>query len=203
MAIFSSKPQAASAPPKASRAVTLTAEERAALAILERSVDAGLPHVAAMIEAGKALAEIRDRQLYRAAAPTFALYCRDRFTLTTRRAAQLIQFAGIQALVEEIVGEDAPTLTERAARPLTGLADEDRREAIQEAAADGMTPAAIAKAATRRKKSKRPPRPVRFKVPGATVVIEINRKGAASGVTIEAALRAAIEALRMQESKAA
>lgn len=174
----------------------LTADERAALQRLERVVEAGLPHISAMIDAGKALAEIRDRQLFRALAPSFALYLRDRWELTGRRAAQLIQFAGIQAAVDEIMGDAAPQLTERAARPLAGLSDEDRREAIIEAAAEGMTPAAVGKAASRRKKSKRPPRPVRLKVPGGIVTVEVNRKGVSAGATVEAMLTAAIEAIR-------
>lgn len=192
MALFTSKPAASPmAKPSA-----LTADERAALHRLERVVEAGLPHISAMIEAGKALAEIRDRQLFRASASSFALYLRDRWELTGRRAAQLIQFAGIQAAVDEIMGDAAPQLTERAARPLAGLSDEDRREAIIEAAAEGMTPAAVGKAASRRKKSKRPPRPVRLKVPGGIVTVEVNRKGVSAGTTVEAMLTAAIEAIR-------
>jgi hypothetical protein len=207
MALFTqSKPAPASSAKAAAAAASkasLTADERALLGRLEAAVEAGLPHVSAMIEAGKALHEIRERQLYRGTASSFAVYLRDRWSLTPRRATQLVQFAGLQAVVEEILGDAAPQLTERAVRPLSGLTDEDAREAIREAAADGMTPAAIAKAAAKKRRSKRPPRPVRFKVPGATVVIEINRKGAAAGVTVEAALVAALEAIRRDSSKAA
>lgn len=203
MAIFSTKPATTptskAAAPAASKAATLTADERALLGRLEAAVEAGLPHVSAMVEAGKALAEIRDRQLYRATAATFAVYLKDRYGLTPRRATQLIQFAGLHADVAEIVGEDAAaTITERAVRPLSGLADEDRRDAIREAAADGLAPAAIAKAASKRRRSKRPPRPVRLKVPGGIVVVEINRKGMAAGATVEAILAAAVEAVRRE-----
>lgn len=182
---------------------TLTPAEKAALVELERTVEAALPHVQAMIDCGKALAEIRDRQLYRSSASSFALYVRDRFGLTARRASQLVQFAGLTAVVEEIVGEAAPTLTERAVRPLAGLADEDAREAIREAAANGMTPAAIATSAAKRRKSKRPPRPVRLKVPGGIVVVGINRKGQATGVTVEALLTAALEAVQARSAEKA
>lgn len=196
MAIFSTK--AAAVKPKAP---SLSADEARRLTILEAAVEAGLPHVKAMVDAGKALAEIRDRELYRAQAATFAGYLHDRWGMTPRRACQVIQFAGIVAVVEEIVGDDAPTLTERAVRPLAGLDADDMRDAIVEAAADGMTPAAITKAASKRRKkrgSSRPPRPVRLKLPGGIVIVEINRKGAATGATVEALLAAAVEAVRRQ-----
>lgn len=196
MALFSSTKSAAA------KAASLTPDEAALLGRLEESVEAGLPHVRAMIEAGKALAEIRDRQLYRCTSSTWPLYLRDRFGLTGRRANQMIVFAGLAAEVEEIVGSDAPVLTERAVRPLAGLADDDRREAIVEAAANGMTPAAIRKSAAKRRKSKRPPRPVRLRLPGGTVVIEINRKGAAAGVSVEEILAAALESVRQAAAAA-
>ena len=91
------------------------------------------------------MAEIRDRELHRASAPSFEAYIRNRFGLTGRRANQMIQFAGVATEVAEIVG-DGVEITERAARPLAGLDDEDRKAAIIEAAADGLTPAAIEKA---------------------------------------------------------
>lgn len=196
MALFT-QPKAA----KAAKAGVLTPDEEALLGRLEEAVEAGLPHIKAMIEAGKALAEIRDRQLYRRTAATWPLYLRDRFALTGRRANQMIVFAGLVAEVEEIVG-GTPELTERAVRPLAGLADDDRREAIVEAAADGLTPAAIRKSVAKRKKSKRPPRPVRLRLPGGIVVVEINRKGASAGVSVEELLAAALESVRRDAAAA-
>lgn len=197
MALFT-QPKAA----KAAKAGVLTPDEEALLGRLEEAVEAGLPHIKAMIEAGKALAEIRDRQLYRRTAATWPLYLRDRFALTGRRANQMIVFAGLVAEVEVIVGEEVPDLTERAVRPLAGLADDDRREAIVEAAADGLTPAAIRKSVAKRKKSKRPPRPVRLRLPGGIVVVEINRKGASAGVSVEELLAAALESVRRDAAAA-
>lgn len=197
MALFT-QPKAA----KAAKAGVLTPDEEALLGRLEEAVEAGLPHIKAMIEAGKALAEIRDRQLYRRTSATWPLYLRDRFALTGRRANQMIVFAGLVAEVEVIVGEEVPDLTERAVRPLAGLADDDRREAIVEAAANGLTPAAIRKSVAKRKKSKRPPRPVRLRLPGGIVVVEINRKGASAGVSVEELLAAALESVRRDAAAA-
>ena len=189
---------------------TLTDNERAILSRLEEAVDDVLAAIPAMIAAGKALGEIRAKQLYRDQAKTWQAYCDLRFKMTLRRADQLIAFAGLSAAIEEVseeTGTAVPVLSERALRPLTGLADDDARDALRDAAADGgLTPRSIARAAGARKakgKKLQTPRPVRLRLPGGTVIIEVNRKGGATGVTVEALLSAAIEAVRRGRSEAA
>lgn len=169
----------------------LTAEEQLALARLEAKVSAGIGSVMAMIEAGKALAEIRRRQLYRATAASWDAYVESKFQTTRRRADQIIAFAGVHDVLEE-TGTRVPGLSEKAARPLAGLPADELKAVVAEAAEEGeVTPATLRKAALRRKgKAKaKVPRPRRFKVPGAVVVVTFNRK--ATGSVIEA-LSAAI-----------
>lgn len=62
----------------------LTEEEQRDRLYLERRVER------AVFEAGKALAELRDRRLYRSTHRTFEEYCRDRFGYTHRRVNYLI-----------------------------------------------------------------------------------------------------------------
>lgn len=184
----------------------LTAEDRATLARLERQVDAGIAYVDAMIGAGKALATIRDRQLYREAASTWEAYVDTRFRMSKRRADQMIAFAGVSEALSEM-GTAVPKLSERAVRPLVGLDQEQLKAVVAEAAEGGeLTPASIRKAASRRKgkaKAAKAPRPRRFKVPGATVQITFNRKSNGSVLeALEAAMRQA-EALIEAQSDAA
>lgn len=188
---------------------TLTPDELAALTRLEAAVEAGVSATLTVIEAGKALAEIRDRQLHRDSAATWEDYVQNRFRITRRRADQLVAFAGLKATldaVSEKTGTRVPVLSEKAARPLVGLAADTISEIVTEAAEspEGVTAGSIRKAAGRRKsKAKvRVPRPVRFKVPGGIVVIEINAKGVKAGITVEAALQAAVEAARRQAEAA-
>jgi hypothetical protein len=182
---------------KAPQADTLSAIEAARLAKLESAIEAGVNAVQAVHEAGKALAEVRDRQLYRQSFTTFSDYVLQRWQLTDRRASQLIAFAGLRAALEETGTVVPETLTERAARPLTGLDPADAAEALAEAAgsADGITAGSIAKAAAKRKKKAgkaKVQKPVRFKVPGAIVIVQFNRKASGSAAeALEAALRQA------------
>ncbi len=180
---------------------TLTDSERTILARLESAVDEALPAVSQMIAAGKALHEIKSRQLYRDSAATWPDYVTNRFRMSARRADQLVVFAGLTAAIEEVSqesGTTVPLLSERAVRPLAGLAAEDAKDAIREAVADGgLTPRTIAKVAAARKGKSRKtaiPRPVRLRVPGGIVTIEVNKAGVASGATIATLLTAAIEA---------
>lgn len=174
---------------------TLTADERAALAKLEFAVQAGVSATMAVIEAGKALAEIRQRQLYRDSAASWDAYVTDRFRITRRRADQLVAFAGVKAALDE-TGTAVPELSEGAARPLVGLTPQAMAEVVAEAAGspEGVTAGSIRKAASKRKKAGKAKarRPVRFRVPGATVVIEWNRKASGTAAdALAAALRQA------------
>ena len=180
---------------------TLTVNERTILARLELAVDEAVDAISRMIEAGKALSEIKLRQYYRDQARTWPDYVTTRFKMTARRADQIIVFAGLTATIEAVseeTGTPVPVLSERAVRPLAGLAEDDLKGAIREAAADGgLTPRSIGKAASSRKAKTRKasiPRPVRLRVPGGIVTVEVNRAGLAAGATIETLLTAAIEA---------
>lgn len=180
------------------KAATLTADEQRQLARLEAQVDAGIGSVNVMIDAGKALATIRDRQLHRASAATWDEYVHARFKMTKRRADQLVSFAGVTDALQKM-GTVVPEISERAARPLAGMDSDTVLKVIEDAANDpnGVTPASIRKAASRRKpKAAKAPRPVRLKVPGAIVVVTLNAKAAKSGIDIEAALVAALDAHR-------
>lgn len=185
---------------------TLTENERHQLQRLEAAVEAGVKAALVMIDAGKALAEIKARQLYRDTSATWEKYVSDRFRISPRRADQLVQFAGVSETIKAVsseIGTAVPVLGERAVRPLVGLAPETVAEVIAEAAGTpaGVTPATIRKAAAKRKATKaKVRRPVRVKVPGAVVMISWNRK--ASGTAVEA-LEAAIRQLRAAETEAA
>ncbi len=181
---------------------TLTEAERVTLSRLEATVDAGVTASLAVLEAGKALGEIRTRQLYRDAG-NWDQYVETRFRISRRRADQMIAFAAVKATLEE-TGTRVPEISEKAARPLVGLSPDTITEIVTEAAAspEGVTAGTIRKAASKRKaKAKvRVPRPVRLKVPGAIVEIAVNAKGVQSGVTVEAALLAALESVRKAEA---
>jgi hypothetical protein len=184
---------------------TLTEAERIALSRLEATVAAGVTASNAVLEAGKALNEIRSRQLYRDAG-TWEQYVESRFRISRRRADQMVSYAGVKAALDE-TGTRVPEMSEKAARPLVGLSSDTITEIVTEAAGspEGVTAGSIRKAASRRKaKAKvRVPRPVRLKVPGAVVEIAFNAKGAASGFSVEAALQAALDAARRQAAEAA
>jgi hypothetical protein len=180
----------------------LNDRDRADFARLNEAVGRAAKAAKAVAEGGRALKAIRDRQLYRHVAGSWEQYLA-LHGLTRRRADQLVGAAGVLEAVEAVseeLGTTVPSLSERAIRPLVGLSQEEAVEAVAEAASSpsGITPASIRKAAGRRKKTKaaKAPRPRRFRVPGAIVVVQLNAKAAAAGVDVEAALLAAVEAVR-------
>ncbi|MBW4458254.1 MAG: hypothetical protein KME55_39855 [Nostoc indistinguendum CM1-VF10] len=124
----------------------LTEQEISDRLLLERKVER------AFFEAGKALAELRDRKLYRSTHKTFEEYCKQRFGYTRIAASYKIAAAtvmdnlltnGLQK--EEIATDELQTpkmLTnglqilpnnERLVRPLASLEPEVQREAWQKA----------------------------------------------------------------------
>jgi hypothetical protein len=111
---------------------TLTPAETTDLARLERRIEAG---IAIFDSVGRALAEVRDRRLYRATHRDFEAYCQERWSFTRQRAAQLIGAAAVATNVSTTGLQ--PPATERQARPLAGLAAEAQAAAwakAQEAA---------------------------------------------------------------------
>ena len=189
---------------------TLTFEERKEFDRLDQAVAMGSKAAKVVIEAGRALGTIRDKQLFRDVADTWETYL-ERHGLTRRRADQMVAAATTWDAVSETVsrktGTAVPTLSENAIRPLISMGTEAAADAVIEAAgtAEGITPASIRQAAARRKpKTAKVPRPRRFKVAGAIVSVTFNRKGTGSAIdALTAALRQAEDDLVRQASEAA
>jgi hypothetical protein len=95
----------------------LSSDELATKADLVAVVDRT---IASFIECGTALAEIRDRRLYRDEHPTFEAFVLDRWAISARRARQLMASA---AVVASLPSGTAVPLTERHARELMPLRD--------------------------------------------------------------------------------
>jgi hypothetical protein len=103
----------------------LTPEEEIDRLHLERKVER------AFYEAGKALAEIRARQLYRSTHRTFEEYARDRFGFSRRHPYYLMDAASV---VDNLLEKCEPMVhilptSERQVRPLTQLDPKVQREA--------------------------------------------------------------------------
>ncbi|MDZ8069950.1 MAG: hypothetical protein RMY64_30805 [Nostoc sp. DedQUE08] len=102
----------------------LTEEEQSDRLHLERRVER------AFFEAGKALAELRDRRLYRSTHKTFEEYCRDRFGHSRRQSYLLMDAAVVfDNLMEKCDPLDhiLPT-NERQVRPMTKLEPQQQQE---------------------------------------------------------------------------
>ena len=181
----------------------LTSAERVELQQCVETVRRGFR---SFMEAGAALDKIRTRQLYRESHRSFEEFAESEFNLSGRRLHQLIESV---RFVESLktVSPNAPLPTvEAAVRPLAGLSPVDQveayQEAVQVAGGQAPTPRQVREAAEKRratKPGKRLPRPVRFKVPGAIVVVTPNK----SFDTVEAALRAALAQLESTKREAA
>jgi hypothetical protein len=127
----------------------LTEEEQRDRLHLERRVER------AFFEAGKALAELRDRRLYRSTHSTFEEYCKDRFGFERRHPYRLIEAAGVvdnlikmcPIWTQNEIEDDPPTVhsdqvqilptSEGQVRPMTKLEPQQQQEvwqtAVQEA----------------------------------------------------------------------
>ena len=115
----------------------LTPEEQSSRFLLERQVER------AFYNAGKALQQLQDRQLYRSTHQTFAEYCRERFGFQRRHLYQLIEAAQVfDNLLATALGQDPkrranspqilPT-SEYQVRSLTKLEPAQQREVWQQA----------------------------------------------------------------------
>ena len=133
--------------------VAITLQESGDLVRLEKIVAQGLQ---TFVEVGEALAEIRDRRLYRIEHATFADYCKVKWRMSDRRARQLMGASEIVAGISKS-GTTVPK-TERQARPLTKLPPGQRAEAWQEAvkASPNGTPTAKAVATIVAKRTETP-----------------------------------------------
>ncbi|MBE9210636.1 hypothetical protein IQ244_29865 [Nostoc sp. LEGE 06077] len=106
----------------------LTEQEQSDRLHLERKVER------AFFEAGKALAELRDRKLYRSTHSTFEEYCKDRFGYNRSRSYQLIDAAIVVDNLHKCpqIVDILPT-AEGQVRPLTKLETEQQQEVWQAA----------------------------------------------------------------------
>lgn len=116
----------------------LSDDEYADLERLETVVSKGL---ATFVEVGSALAEIRDRRLYRDTHPTFALYCEQQWEMGKSQAYRLIDAAEVVAEMSPIGDEPIPA-TESQARALKTVAPDQRADVMREASEDGPATAA-------------------------------------------------------------
>lgn len=111
----------------------LSDAEYADLERLETVVSKGLT---SFVEVGSALAEIRDRRLYRDTHQTFALYCEQQWELGKSQAYRLIDAAEVVAEMSPIGDTPIPT-TESQARVLKDVAPDERAAVMDEASKDG------------------------------------------------------------------
>lgn len=200
-------------PFSSSKGSTMTAAERKEFEKLDMMVAEGVRATKAVLDAGRALATIRDRQLFRDMASSWEAYL-ETHGLSRRRADQLVAAAtALDAAAEAVqskLGTVVPgfdEITERTARQLVGMDADDAADAVIEAAGttDGLTPKTLKAAAARRKKTKAPKvaKPQRFKVAGAIVQVVFNRKGTGSAIdALSAALRQAEADLERQAEAA-
>jgi len=196
-----------------SKDTTMTATERKEFERLDMMVAEGVRATKAVLDAGRALATIRDRQLYRDTTSSWEAYL-ETHGLSRRRADQLVAAAtALDAAAEAVQSKTGTTvpgfdgITERTARQLVGMDADDAADAVIEAAGttEGLTPKTLKAAAARRKKTKAPKvaKPRRFKVAGAIVQVVFNRKGTGSAIdALSAALRQAEADLERQAEAA-
>jgi hypothetical protein len=117
----------------------LTEEEHRDRLHLERRVER------AFFEAGKALAELRDRRLYRSTHKTFEDYCRDRFGHSRQKSNYLIAAADVYENLTTICCQNLPPedlttnrsqilpTSEGQVRPITKLEPQEQWEVWQQA----------------------------------------------------------------------
>jgi hypothetical protein len=133
-------------------------------------------------EAGRSLHLLKSRELWRDTHDSWQLYVEQTFQISARRAHQLYEFSQFSDAVADFIGTSgtAVTLSERALRPLADVPPEQIQETIAEAVAESgggePTPAAIRKAAAKRKvkgkrRKERPAKPFTVRVAGAKVTI--------------------------------
>lgn len=122
------------------------------LASYEAVIEQGMQSFDDTLEVGRALARIRDEQLYKATHKTFSLYCESRWSISRRRAYQLIDAA---ALAENLCTtvHKLPTC-ERQIRPLSKLPESEQQiawiEALEIAGRGTVTAMHVQQAVNRR-----------------------------------------------------
>lgn len=122
--------------------------EQKRLQELEGIIEDGLQ---SFVATGMALAEIREKRLYKDEFSTFEQYCRKRWGLSRPYADQLISAQKVVAELETTaIGSEMPR-NERQVRPLTKLRTKEKRaeawESAVKAAGNGNPSAAVVQAA--------------------------------------------------------
>lgn len=175
---------------------TLTYAEMQEFERLDAAVMMAVKAATVVEQGAAALTRIRDGQLWRDVANSWDDYL-TRHSISVRRANQIIHAFKIKNDFSKKTGTVVPELSERSVRTLAGMTTDEAVETLSIAAADveGITPASIRRAVDKKKsKGVKVPRSVRVPVPGAIVIIEWNRKGAATGFDeIEAMKKAIIQ----------
>ncbi len=169
------------------------------LGALERLCKVIERHISTYTEAGAALKEIRDRELYKATHRNFEDFCHQRWKMDRSHAYRLIAASEV-ALNLSPTG-DTPE-SERLARPLTRLPAADQNDAWlhakQLAGDDPVRPEHVAKAVSKRRLTKKKPdraKPIRLRVPGGSIVIQPTRAFTTTAEVLRQAL-AQIESKR-------
>jgi len=110
--------------------IPLTSSEKRRKQELETIVKAGLQE---FLRVGQALAEIRNRRLYRTEFQTFEQYVRAKFGLARSSADQLIRSASTAQCLLDAGAELPPGTTESVIRPISALPDDaDLKSAVWE-----------------------------------------------------------------------
>lgn len=131
----------------------ISLEESRRLVELEEVIEKG---VSTFIAVGEALAEIRDKRLYRVTHGTFEEYCREEWNMTRMQASNLITGAAVAQNVNNCLQGGPRPGRESHVRPLKSLPAEKQPEAWAKAveSANGSQPtakqveAAVAEVAT-------------------------------------------------------
>jgi hypothetical protein len=199
MGIFDSVKTAFAAAP----ASTLTAAEVSRYHTLKQTIRDGIK---AWHKAAAALAEIRERQLYRDSHPTFKAFCEHEIGLTDHRVRQMLDAATIWEEVSRHIptGSTIPATPpmEQSVKELKALPPEERPAAY--AAAAALEADAAGKPATPKPRTVRrvveashakagrrgKPKPITIRVPGASVTIRWNSKGTGDAAAALAAAAA-------------
>ena len=122
----------------------LTTKESARLIELERTIKSTS---GAFVACGKALAEIRDSKLYRVRFRTFEAYCESKWKMSSRHALRLMQSA--ELVTHGSQNESQVPQNERQLREISKVPTERRKEVLHRASLNGLTAAAIKKAAAK------------------------------------------------------
>lgn len=182
---------------------------------LERLVGIVERGMGAWAQAGTALRTLKEKQLWRLDGhKTWEDWCEKRLGIGARRTLQLEQAAAFGRQLAEMLPKTGSSASDfrlptspAALEPLAGLETaEERVAAYQDAVveAGGVPTREHVKRAVAKRKGKPPiPKPRRFRVPGATVRIEFNRKSDGSVLdALAAALKLAEVELESQAEAA-